>query len=404
MPRWSRERARELDTNDPLAALHDRFALADGLVYLAGNSLGALGRAVPDAVARVVAEEWGRELVAGWSGCGWMEAPARVGDKIAPLIGAEPGEVLVCDTTSVALAKLLGAALAARPGRRVILSSTDNFPSDLYAAAAVAQRAGAELRVVDRSELGAALGPDVAVCCLTQVDYRTAALFDVASVTAAAHDVGALSLWDLCHSAGVVPVGCRENGIDLAVGCGYKYLNGGPGAPSFLYVRRELHEELENPIPGWLGHDFPFDFDPAWRPASGIRRFLTSTPSVVAVAALEAALSVFEGVSIEDLRAKSVSLGQLFIETIEDLAPSLEVASPLDPCQRGSQVSLRHDEASELVTSAASKGIVGDHRPPDIARFGFSPLYLSYEEVFRAAETLAAVAASLVSSPQPSSP
>jgi kynureninase len=393
--RWDLERARARDREDVVGNGRG-FLLPGGIVYLDGNSLGALPANVPERVRRLVEDEWATVLGLGWSRCGWMEAPERVGDRIAALVGARPGEVLVADTTSIALAKLLGAALRARAERQVILSSSDNFPSDLYAAAGAARLAGAELRVVDRSELHRALGEDVAVCCLTQVDFRTGELHDMASLTEAAHRVGALSLWDLCHSAGVLPVALEEHGVDLAVGCTYKYLNGGPGSPSFLYVRTQLQAELENPLPGWLGHDVPFAFDLDWQPTAGIRRFLTSTPPVLALAALDAALDAFEGISMAAIREKSMALGQLFIEAVQDFgSTSLTVASPLSPEGRGSQVSLRHARAPEVVEAAIGKGVIGDFRAPDLCRFGFSPLCLSYEDVLRAAKVVVEVADSL---------
>lgn len=367
--------------------------LPEGIIYLDGNSLGALSAGVAGHISQLVEEEWGSRLIAGWNGCGWMEAPERIGDRIAPLIGALPGEVIVADTTTIALAKLLGAALNARPSRKVILSSTDNFPSDLFSATAVARLFGAELRVVDRSEIPAALRDDVAVCCLTHVDFRTGEMHDLPAITALTHEVGALSLWDLCHSAGAVVVGCEEHGVDLAVGCTYKYLNGGPGSQSFMYVRRGIQGELENPLPGWLGHEAPFDFDPSWRPAGGIRRFLTSSPPIISMAALEAALEAFDGVSIEQVRAKSLSLSQLFLEAIEERAPaSLVLVSPRDQRRRGSQISLRHEHAASIIEGSAARGVIGDFRAPDLCRFGFTPLYLSHEDVFRAAEMVAEVA------------
>ncbi len=382
-----------MDAGDGLGEVRRRFSLADGKVYLDGNSLGALGTGVADRVRRVVVEEWGSELAGGWAHCGWMEAPLLVGDRIGRLIGAAPGQVLVADTTSVALAKLVGAALAARPERHVVLSTTDNFPSDLYAAAGAARLAGATLRLVDRTELTSALDDDVALCCLTHVDFRTALVRQSRDVTALAHERGALALWDLCHSAGAVPVGCDEHGVDLAVGCTYKYLNGGPGSPAFCYVRRELQNELENPLPGWLGHAAPFEFSLEWRPVAGIRRFITSTPPIVALAALDAALDAFDGVSIEEVRAKSVALSKLFIELVDEVgSPALEVVTPRVPERRGSQVSLRHARAYDVIEAATTKGVVGDFRAPDLCRFGLAPLYLSYEDVFRAVETIVAVA------------
>lgn len=394
--RWTIGRARALDADDGLAEMRKRFVLPDGVIYLDGNSLGALGSTVSERIHRTIDEEWGIALAAGWQGGGWLEAPERIGDRIAPLIGALAGEVLVADPTSIALAKLLSAALTARPSRRVIVSTTDNFPSDLYAAAGAAQLVGAELRVVDRADLAAALTEEVGVCCLTHVDFRSGELHDIPRLTRAAHDAGALVLWDLCHSAGVLPVGCEENGIDLAVGCTYKYLNGGPGSPSFLYVRRTLQDQLENPLPGWLGHDEPFGFEAEWRPAQGIRRFLTSTPPILALAALDAALDAFEGVSLMAVRHKSMALGQLFIEMVQEgNVPSLQVASPLSPESRGSQVSLRHADAPAVIEAAMTRGVIGDFRTPDLCRFGFAPLYLSYEDAFRAAEVVLEVARSM---------
>lgn len=393
---WTLDRVRALDEADPLAESRAKFSLPPGTIYLNGNSLGPAPAATARRVRETIETEWATSLSAGWTGRGWFEAPERLGDRIAPLIGAMAGEVLVADTTSVVLTKLLGAALAARPDRRVVVSSSDNFPSDLYAAAGVVRRAGATLRVVDRSDLVAALDEDVAVCCLTQVDFRTGALLDLPGVTGAAHAAGALVLWDLCHSVGVVPVGCEANGVDLAVGCTYKYLNAGPGAPSFLYVRHDLQETLENPIPGWLGHAEPFRFHLEWEAASGIRKFLTSTPPVLALSALDAALDVFADIAIEDVRTKSMALGQLFVDVVTAAGvPDLELASPASADDRGAQVSLRHPRAPELLHSAARSGVLGDFRPPTLCRFGLSPLTLSFEEVFDGACAVVGAARSL---------
>ncbi len=390
------DRARALDAEDPLGGTRARFTVPHDTIYLNGNSLGPPPANAAARVRATIEAEWGTSLSDGWTARGWLDAPESLGDRIAPMIGAMRGEVLVADTTSVALAKLLGAALAARPERRVVLSSTDNFPSDLYAAAGVVRRAGGALRVVDRSDLLTAVDEDVAVCCLTQVDFRTGALLDLPGLTGAAHAAGALALWDLCHSVGVVPVGCQTNHVDLAVGCTYKYLNAGPGAPSFLYVRRELQETLENPIPGWLGHAEPFRFDLGWEAARGIRKFLTSTPPVLALSALEAALDVFTGVAIDDIRAKSMVLGALFVDVVTAAdVPGLELASPAQAHERGAQVSLRHPRAPELLQSAARRGVVGDLRPPDLCRFGLSPLALSYEEVFHGADAIVEAARAL---------
>jgi kynureninase len=383
--RWDLDRARDLDAGDVLAPVRDRFVLPDGLIYLDGNSLGALGVSVSERVRRLVEDEWGVALGTGWADLAWMDGPVRIGDRIAPLIGAGAGEVLVADTTSIVLAKAVGAALRARPSRRVVVSSADNFPSDLFSAMGATQLAGAELRVVERSDVCDSLDDDVAVVCLTHVDFRTGELYDIPAVTEAAHRTGALMCWDLCHSAGAVPVGCEEHEVDLAVGCTYKYLNGGPGAPSFLYVRRRLQSQLANPLPGWLGHDAPFGFERSWRPAGDIRKFLTSTPPVLAMAALDAALDAFDGVALSDVRTKSMRMTELFIDVVGE---AFEVASPLDASRRGSQVALRHPRAEAVLEAAAARGVVGDFRAPDLCRFGFAPLYLSYEDAYRAAQIL----------------
>lgn len=391
---WTRERCEALDRTDPLAAVRDRFALPEGLVYLDGNSLGALPKAVPARLAEVIEREWGSGLVRSWES--WMSAPTRVGDRLARLIGAGAGEVVVIDTTTIALAKLLGAALGARADRRAILTTRANFPTDLYAAEGIARLlAGVEVRYATADTVAASLDETVAVLMLTHVDFRTGAALDIASLTEAAHDVGALALWDLCHSVGAVEVDCEGDGVDLAVGCCYKYLNAGPGAPAFVYVRRELQDRVENPLPGWMGHAAPFDFTSTFRPAAGVRRFVSSSPPVLAIAALDAALDAWEGVRVRAVREKSVALSELFVEAVlERLGDELELASPRDPAQRGSQVSFRHEQGYPIVQALIARGVVGDFRPPDLCRFGFAPLYLRYTDVFEAVEVLAEIVSS----------
>ena len=378
---------------DPLRRVRDRFVQAPGEIYLNENSLGALPRTVATRLAEVIEREWGVALVRGWSEDGWLSAPERVGDKIGALIGATPGEVLACDSTTVALAKLLGAALWARPGRKVILTTSTNFPTDLYAAQGVARLLGdVEVRRVDPGAVAGALDETVAVLCLSHVDFRTGEMLDLAGLTEAAHRAGALTLWDLSHSAGAVIVGCERNGVDLAVGCGYKYLNGGPGAPAYLYVRRLHQDAVVNPIPGWLGHEAPFEFSVDFEAASGIRRFLTSTPPILALSALEAALDCRADVSSEQVRAKSVQLTELFIAALEERLPGgFELASPRDPERRGSQVSLRHPDARSIVAALAERRVIGDFRPPDVCRFGFAALYLRHVDALAAAEHLVTV-------------
>ena len=384
------EEARALDAADPLGFARARFALADGLIYLDGNSLGALPVASAQRVARTIQVEWGRDLIASWNKHAWIDQSARLAAMLAPIVGAGADEISVGDSTSINLAKLLGAALKARPGRRVILSETGNFPTDLYIAAAVP---GAELRTVAAADIPAALTDEVAVLMLTHVDYRSAAVHDMAALTRAAHDVGALALWDLSHSAGAIALDLAASGADLAVGCGYKYLNGGPGAPAFLFVARALQEQLDNPLPGWLGHADPFAFEPDYRPAPGIARFTSGTPSIIAMAALEAGLASFEGVAMADLAAKSRHLSELFRAEIEARCPELVLASPTDPMRRGSHLVFAHANAYALMQALIERGVVGDYREPDLVRFGFTPLYNGFADMVRAAEIIAEVLA-----------
>ena len=384
------EEARALDAADPLGFARARFALPDGLIYLDGNSLGALPVASAQRVARTIQVEWGRDLIASWNKHAWIDQSARLAAMLAPIVGAGADEISVGDSTSINLAKLLGAALKARPGRRVILSETGNFPTDLYIAAAVP---GAELRTVAAADIPAALTDEVAVLMLTHVDYRSAAVHDMAALTRAAHDVGALALWDLSHSAGAIALDLAASGADLAVGCGYKYLNGGPGAPAFLFVARTLQEQLDNPLPGWLGHADPFAFEPDYRPAPGIARFTSGTPSIIAMAALEAGLASFDGIAMADISAKSRHLSELFRAEIEARCPELVLASPTDPMRRGSHLVFAHANAYALMQALIERGVVGDYREPDLVRFGFTPLYNGFADMVRAAEIIAEVLA-----------
>ena len=384
------DEARALDAADPLAFTRERFALPDGIIYLDGNSLGALPKASAARVAQTIENEWGRDLIASWNKHGWIEQSATLAAMLAPIIGAAADEISVGDSTSINLAKLLGAAIKARPGRRVILSETGNFPTDLYIAAAVQ---GAELRTVDAAEIPAALTDEVAVLMLTHVDYRSAKVHDMVALSRAAQDVGALALWDLSHSAGAVELELAASGADLAVGCGYKYLNGGPGAPAYLFVARRLQEQLANPLPGWLGHADPFAFEPDYQPAPGIARFTSGTPSIIAMAALEAGLASFDGVAMAGLAAKSRALSELLRTEIEARCPQLILASPTDPSMRGSHLVFAHPNAYALMQALIARGVVGDYREPDLVRFGFTPLYTGYEEIVRAASIIADVMA-----------
>ena len=384
------DEARKLDAADPLTHCRDRFALPEGLIYLDGNSLGALPRAAPAAIADLVDRQWGNDLITSWNRNGWIDAPTTLGAMLAPLIGAAADEVLVCDSTSVNLFKLLAAGLAALPGRRVILTEHDNFPTDLYIAQGVAQlMPGAELRTVERSEIMASLDNQVAVLMLTEVDYRSGERHDMAALSAAARDVGALSLWDLSHSAGAIDIRLNECGADLAAGCGYKYLNGGPGAPAFLYAAAALQDRLQSPLTGWMGHDAPFAFDGDYRPAPGIARFLAGTPPIVGMTALAAGLATFDGVSMAAVEAKAASLTDFFIACVEARCPSLELASPRDAAKRGAHVSFRHPEAYAVMQALIERGVIGDVRMPDLIRFGFAPLYNRHEDAFLAVTLLA---------------
>jgi kynureninase len=386
------DEALALDAGDPLAHCRARFSLPDGVVYLDGNSLGALPRATSAAVAAVVEAQWGSDLIASWNRHDWIGAPQRLGDRIAPLIGAAPGEVLVGDSTSVNLFKLLAAALAARPGRRTILSEQGNFPSDLYIAQGLGRLTGAQLKTVAANDVEAAIDADTAVVMLTHVDYRSARVHDMKRITAAAQDAGALMLWDLSHSAGAVPVDLNGCEADLAVGCGYKYFNGGPGAPAFAFVAKRLQDQLDQPLSGWLGHADPIAFEPDYRPAPGIPRFQTGTPSILAMAALDAGLATFDGVAISELEAKSRRLSGLFIKLVAARCPELSLASPTG--ERGSHLVFEHPDAYPLMQALIERGVIGDYREPDLLRFGFAPLYNSFADVWRAVDVLADLLAS----------
>ena len=389
------DHARALDAADPLATMRARFTLPDGVIYLDGNSLGALPAATPAAIADATTRQWGERLIRSWNE-GWIDAPVRLGGKIAPLIGARADEVIVGDSTSASLFKALVAALreAARidPARRVVLSEAGNFPTDLHVAeGAVACVPGASLRVVPRGEVEAALGPDVAVLMLTHVHYKTAARWDMAAVTAAAHGAGALMLWDLSHSAGAVAVDLDGAGADLAVGCTYKYLNGGPGAPAYLYVATRWQDRLASPLSGWMGHAEPFAFADGYVPAPGMKRWLAGTPSVLGMAALEVGLDLWAGIDRAAVWAKSAALWGIMAEA--GAAAGLECVTDADPARRGSHISFRHPHAYELTQALIADGVIGDFRAPDILRLGLTPLYLSHEDVWRAGDLLRAIVA-----------
>lgn len=366
------------------------FDLPEGIVYLDGNSLGPLPRASRERVAREVAQSWGTLLIRGWNEAGWMDLPQVVGDKIGRLVGAPAGSVVAGDSTSVNLFKALTAALSLSGERKVVLSDSGNFPTDLYVAqqALAALGRGHDLKIVAPEAVEGAIDETVAVLMLTQVDYRTGRLHDMAALTAKAQAAGAVTVWDLAHSAGALPVDLAGAGADFAIGCGYKYLNGGPGAPAFIYVRPGLADRVSPALAGWMGHAAPFAFDLGYAPAEGVNRMRVGTPPILSMASLDAALDVWDGVSMADLRTRSIELSETFIAEVEARCPQLTLASPRDPERRGSQVSFAFPEGYAAMQAAIANGVVGDFRAPDIMRFGFTPLYVGRADVVRAAETL----------------
>ena len=387
----TRDECVALDASDELASVRAQFTLNEGEIYLDGNSLGPVATNVRTRVIEVIDTEWAHGLVRSWNAAKWMEMPTRLGDRIAPLIGAHDGEVLVADTLTILLAKLIGAALEQRPDRHVVLSDRANFHSDLYIIEAVCARIGRPITVkmIDRTTLEDELDDDVALVELTQVDFRTGEALDLAGITRRVHDAGALMLWDFAHSAGAVLLDVTGADVDFAAGCTYKYLNGGPGAPAFLYVRESWQGVLRNPLPGWLGHARPFDFEANFDPAPGVQSFVTSSPPIVALAALEGARDVWDGVTMDQVRAKSLALTDLFIELVEGrLAGVFEIVTPREHARRGSQVSLRHLAGYAIVQALAERGVIGDFRAPAICRFGFAPLYVRFVDVYDAVDRL----------------
>ncbi|EPX81442.1 kynureninase [Salipiger mucosus] len=369
-----------------------QFHLPLGLTYLDGNSLGPLPVATPDRVERMMSMEWGEQLIGGWSECGWMEMPRRLGDRLGRMIGAEPGHVVVGDTLSIKVFQALAAALEINPHRRVILSDRGNFPSDLYMAEGLIRLLGDrhELRLVAPHELEDAITEEVAVVLVTEVDYRTGRRHDLDALTARAREMGALTVWDLAHSAGALPVDVTR-GADFAVGCTYKYINAGPGAPAFIYVAPRHAEAVDPALAGWLGHASPFSFEHSYRPGSGIERMRVGTPPVLQMAALEAALDIWDHVDMQDLRARSIELTSLMIEELATQCPQLKLATPRDPERRGSQVSVRFEHGYAAMQALIEQGVIGDFRAPDIMRFGITPLYIGEDEIREAVGTLARI-------------
>ena len=377
------------------AATRAAFELPEGVIYLDGNSLGPLPRGAAERVAQVMRDEWGGMLITAWNRAGWMDLPGRVGDRIGRLIGAAPGTVTTGDTLSIKVWQALAAATRLRPDRRVILSDAGNFPSDLYMASGLCRLLGDgwRLETVAPEAVADAIDDRVAVLMLTEVDYRTGRLHDMADLTARAHAAGAVTVWDLAHTAGALAVDVTGAGADFAVGCTYKYLNGGPGAPAFIYAAPRHAEAAEAALSGWLGHAAPFEFEAAYRPAPGVARMRVGTPPILQLAALDAALDVWDGVSLADLRAASIRLSEAFIAAVEAGCPDLTLAAPRDPARRGSQVSFRHPDGYAIIQALIARGVIGDFRAPDILRFGFAPLYVTQEDVMQAAAILTEVMA-----------
>jgi kynureninase len=402
----NRDDALALDAADALAPLREQFSLPPGLIYLDGNSLGVLPKATAARVQQVVQQEWGVDLIRSWNTAGWIDLPQRVGDKIARLVGASPGELVVADSTSVNLFKVLSAALsmaqADTPKRKRIVSERSNFPTDLYIAESLARERGHELVLVDADELPAALDEHCAVLMLTHVNYRSGRMHDMAALSRMATDAGALTVWDLAHSAGAVPVDLHTDGADFAIGCGYKYLNGGPGAPAFVWAHPRHAERFWQPLAGWMGHVAPFEFSPGYRPAPGIARYLCGTPAVLSLAALECGVDTVLAAEplggMAALRRKSLALTRLFADQVQASCPSLTLVSPRDDAQRGSQVCLSHPQvAYPVVQALIGRSVIGDFRAGDtshpagavdILRFGFTPLYLRFVDAWDAAEQL----------------
>ncbi|MBR9650720.1 kynureninase [Thalassovita aquimarina] len=368
----------------------DMFDLPEGVIYLDGNSLGPLPSGAAERTAEVLRDEWGGQLIKAWNTADWMALPKKVGDRIAGLIGAPEGSVATGDTLSIKVYQALAAALKMNPDRRVILSDNGNFPSDLYMAQGLIGTIdkGYELRTPAPEDVADAITEDVAVVMLTQVDYRSGRMHDMVEITRKAHAVGAVMIWDLAHSAGAVPLDLAGSNAEFAVGCSYKYLNGGPGAPAFIYVRPDLATTVQPALAGWLGHEAPFAMDPEYRPAMSTERMRVGTPPIVQLSILDHALNVWDGVDMNDLRAASVALSERFIKEVEARCPQLTLASPRDAKVRGSQVSFAFENGYAAMQACIDRGVIGDFRAPDIMRFGFTPLYLDEADVVRAAEII----------------
>jgi kynureninase len=389
----SREACVERDSMDPLRGWRERFVLPPGVIYLDGNSLGPMPRAAAGILSRTIEQEWGQDLIRSWNSAGWFDMPVRLGDRVGALIGATPGQTLVCDTTSINLFKVIHAAIALRPDRDVVIAEEDSFPTDLYVIEGAIKSAGRPMKRrligADGPSIEALLDRNVAVAVLSHVNYRTGALLDMAAITRQLHDAGALVVWDLCHSVGVVEIGFDRDAIDFAVGCTYKYLNGGPGSPAFIAVAKAHQATAQHPLSGWWGHAAPFAFDRDFRPDAGIKRFLCGTPPIISLRGVDVALDAIEGIEVAALRRKSLALTGLFMARVSELLPDLDVVTPHQPSQRGSQVGISFENGYAVVQAMIERGVIGDFRAPDLMRFGFAPLYVQFKDVWDAAEILA---------------
>jgi kynureninase len=389
----SREACVARDSADPLRGFRDRFILPEGLIYLDGNSLGPMPRAAAGILNRTIEQEWGRDLIRSWNSAGWFDMPVQLGDRVGALMGAAPGQTVVCDTTSINLYKAIHAAIGLLPGRDVVVADGDSFPTDLYIVEGAMRSAGRPMKRrligVDGPSIAALLDRNVAVVVLSHVNYRTGELLDMAAITKTIHDAGALVVWDLCHSIGVVEIEFDRHAIDFAVGCTYKYLNGGPGSPAFIAVAKTQLATAQHPLSGWWGHAAPFAFDREFRPDPGIKRFLCGTQPIISLRGVEVALDAMDGVEVAALRHKSLALTELFMARVAALLPDLEIVTPRQSSLRGSQVGIAFDRGYAVVQAMIERGVIGDFRAPDLMRFGFAPLYVRYQDVWDAAQILA---------------
>ena len=368
----------------------DQFNIPEGMIYLDGNSLGPLPVAASARVQKTLQDEWGKLLIKGWNEAGWMQQPSGVGDRVGTLVGAPKGTVVLGDTLSIKVYQALAAALNMNPDRRIVLSDSGNFPTDLYMAEGLLDTIdkGHELKIVASQDIESALNEDVAVLMLTHVDYRSGRMYDMERLTAKAQSFGIVVIWDLAHSAGAMPVKIEKSNAEFAVGCTYKYLNGGPGAPAFIYVRSDLTDTVQPALSGWLGHSAPFAFEQKYRAGAGIERMRVGTPPIIQLASLEAALEIWNGVDLNDIRERSIAMSELFIKEVEARCPQLKLASPRDPKERGSQVSFEFEDGYAVVQALIARDVVGDFRAPNIMRFGFTPLFIDEDDVLKAVQIL----------------